>query len=569
MRTETGLASLALAMVMLPSAAGAQGREWTTSGYDAQRSNWVRSDPRISKAAIEEGQLAFLWKHTFDNETRQLNGLTEPVLQDFLVGYRGFKSLAFVGGSADRIFAIDTDLARPYWTTHVTYAAATGGVPPSTWECPGGLMAAASRRTPYPPQVFTGGSGGGRARAKSAVGEPGQGAAILAERAARAAASAPRAGTGDAPPPPAAAARAGGAEVPPPQGPVVRQIPPVAFGGVDPLYVMGSDGLLRTLRVTDGAAIAPPVVLLPPNARPSDLIWTDGVVYTTTSGGCGGAPNAVWALDTIAEQPKAVKWPTGGPEIAGGPAFGADGTVYVALRGRAQPSYAAGYRPDMTFASSVVALDRLTLAVKDWFTADGADFVTSPTVLRHKGRDLVAVTGHDGTLYLLDGTKLGGADHKTPMHRAEPAGAGSVGQRLATWDDGTTRWVLAPFDGQQTGGVLAYKVVDRAGGFALEQAWKSRALVSPLAPVVVNGVVFAASSGEFRPEDPTVDAATRAKKSSPAVLYALDAETGRELWSSGSTIGAFARAGLAAGGGQVYVVTHDNTLYAFGIPLEH
>jgi outer membrane protein assembly factor BamB len=53
------------------------------------------------------------------------------------------------------------------------------------------------------------------------------------------------------------------------------------------------------------------------------------------------------------------------------------------------------------------------------------------------------------------------------------------------------------------------------------------------------------------------------------VLYALDAATGRELWSSGTTIGSFARVGLAGGGGQVYVVTHDNTLYAFGIPLEH
>ena len=53
------------------------------------------------------------------------------------------------------------------------------------------------------------------------------------------------------------------------------------------------------------------------------------------------------------------------------------------------------------------------------------------------------------------------------------------------------------------------------------------------------------------------------------MLYALDGATGKELWSSGKTITSFARAGLAAGGGQVYLVTYDNTLYAFGIPLEH
>jgi outer membrane protein assembly factor BamB len=562
MRTLSGLAGVAIAIMMAPSAAAAQGREWTTSGYDAQRSHWVRSDPRISKATIEDGQFRFLWKHTFDNERRQLNGLTEPVLQDFLVGYRGFKSLAFLGGSADRIFAIDTDLARPYWTTDVTYAAATGGVPPGTWECPGGLTAAASRRTPYPPQVFTGGGGGGRSRAKSAVGEPGKGAAVLAERAARAAAAGPA--TGDAPPPSAASQTAAA------PGAAVRRIPPVDFGGVDPLYVMGSDGLLRTLRVTDGAVIAPPLAFLPPNARASSLIWTDGVAYTTTSGNCGGAPNAVWAIDTIAEQPKAIKWETGGAEVAGsgGVAFGSDGTVYVAVSGRTSPTFDARRKPDPKYASSVVALDRLTLEVKDWFTAEGADFAATPTVVRHKSRDLVVATGNDGMLYLLDGARLGGSDRKTPMYVAKDFAPGAAGG-LATWDDGTTRWVLAPFAGQSGGGIAAFKVVDAGGGFALELAWKSRALVAPLAPIVVNGVVFAVSGGEFRSDDPTLSVEARLKKSTAAVLYALDAATGRELWSSGTSIGSFARVGLAGGGGQVYVVTHDNTLYAFGIPVEH
>ena len=49
----------------------------------------------------------------------------------------------------------------------------------------------------------------------------------------------------------------------------------------------------------------------------------------------------------------------------------------------------------------------------------------------------------------------------------------------------------------------------------------------------------------------------------------LDGATGKELWSSGKTITSFARAGLSAGGGQVYLVTYDNHLYAFGIPMEH
>jgi outer membrane protein assembly factor BamB len=78
-----------------------------------------------------------------------------------------------------------------------------------------------------------------------------------------------------------------------------------------------------------------------------------------------------------------------------------------------------------------------------------------------------------------------------------------------------------------------------------------------------------ASSGEFRVEGAGDPAKVRADRSSPAVLYALDGVTGKELWTSGTTMTSFARAGLSAGNGQVYVVTYDNTLYAFGIPMEH
>ena len=93
---------------------------------------------------------------------------------------------------------------------------------------------------------------------------------------------------------------------------------------------------------------------------------------------------------------------------------------------------------------------------------------------------------------------------------------------------------------------------------------------SPVSPAIVNGVVFAVSSGEYRTADAGVSAAQRAQRSKPAVLYALDASTGKELWNSGNTITSFVHAvAPSAGDGQVYLVTYDGTLYAFGIPLEH
>jgi len=53
------------------------------------------------------------------------------------------------------------------------------------------------------------------------------------------------------------------------------------------------------------------------------------------------------------------------------------------------------------------------------------------------------------------------------------------------------------------------------------------------------------------------------------VLYALDGATGKELWTSGTTITSSGRGvGPSAGDSQVYVVTIDGTLYTFGMPME-
>jgi hypothetical protein len=544
-------------------AQGPGGGEWTTSGSDAQRTAWVRADATLSREAVRKGELKFLWKATFENHVIQLNSLTQPILLDRLIGFRGFKALAFIGGSADRVFAIDTDLGRPYWTTHLNYSVATGGQPPSSWTCPGGLIATPTRRTSVAPPAFGRGGGGGRGgRSASAVGLPGRGAAILSE--------VPQ-GRGMAPPP----------SVPPPAAaPTTPAVAPIPFGGVDPVYAVGSDGLLHTLASSNGADMVAPVPFLPPSSKPSGLIFIDGVVYTSTSDGCGAAPNAVWALDLASKEKKAAAWTTSGANIAGtvGPTLGTDGILYVAVGTKPGSNISAATTPGGQGTSdAIVALEPKILARKDWFTADGADFNASPIVFRYKDQELVAATANDGRLYLLDSASLGGADHKTPLYVTPAYTGAGAGAALATWEDQGTRWILAPAvaaasaaaAGQAANGTLvAFKLVDQNGKLTLESGWTSRGLTSPLGPIVVNGVVFVASSGEFRGSNTTLGAAQRAQRSTPAVLYALDGSTGKDLWNSGKTITSFARGGLSAGSGQVYVVTFDNTLYAFGIPME-
>ena len=96
----------------------------------------------------------------------------------------------------------------------------------------------------------------------------------------------------------------------------------------------------------------------------------------------------------------------------------------------------------------------------------------------------------------------------------------------------------------------------------------SREIPAPLTPIVVNGVAFVVSSGEYLPPIGTrVSAADRAR-SAPAVLYALDAATGRELWTSGAITSFTRGTALWPGIGQVHVATYDNAVYAFGFPLE-
>jgi outer membrane protein assembly factor BamB len=287
------------------------------------------------------------------------------------------------------------------------------------------------------------------------------------------------------------------------------------------------------------------------------------MVYMATIGECGGVPNAVWAIDPLAETPQAISWKTNGGTVAGTLAFGSDGTVYAAIgQGRAA---------DGGYANAVVALDPQTLQVKDWLQHPGADFVSTPVVFQSKGKEFLAEAAGDGRIFLLDAASLGGTDHKTPLDiTPAPSGAraGVFAAALASWEDESgVRWLLAP-SAATNGAITAYRVNPGAKP-ALQPAWASREMIAPLPPMVVNGVIFAASSGEYNPGDPAVSNADRARRSSPAVLYALDASTGKEIWNSGSTMTAFAHGtGLSSSPGQVYLATSDNTVYAFGMPYE-
>src|SRR5690348_13010374 len=83
---------------------GRGGNDWATAGNDAQRSGWVRSDAKINPASMAKPGFAFLWKQKV-GEPKQLNSLTEAVLLERYIGYRGFRSFAHLGTSGDKVVA--------------------------------------------------------------------------------------------------------------------------------------------------------------------------------------------------------------------------------------------------------------------------------------------------------------------------------------------------------------------------------------------------------------------------------------------------------------------------------
>ena len=481
------IAVIVTCVFLANGSARAQGRgnaNWTTAGNDAQRSSWLRTDPKISADSLRQAGFQLLWKLSLAGQP------TPMIVLDPYTGYRGHKSLGFLSGPADDIYGIDTDLGLVEWHNHM----ATGTKPSamSTPACPGGMTSSLARPTVVAIQAAPAGRGGAvrSGPARGAVGEPNQSAPTVLPSPTNS--PAPRTATVPTTPSPPT---------------VVRP---------NAVYAVTSDGMFQTMYVSNGADAQPPLPFLPPNAYASDLVVVDNVAYVATKHTCGGVPNGVWALDLITGQ--VTSWKSD----ASTPAFGPDGTLYV------------------TSGNTLTALESKSLQVKSSFKISESVFNSSPVVFQFGDRILVAAATLDGRVYLLDSTGLRVALDKT-----------AVAGPLTSWQDNAgTRWLL----GAGNAAITTWKVVDD-GGPKLQPGWVSHNMLSPLPPIVVNGVVFAVAAGEYR---------------SPAVLYALDAETGKELWNSGSTITSFVKSGgLSAGGGQIYLGTNDGTLYAFGFPMEH
>jgi PQQ-like domain len=509
--------------LFVSSVARAQGTPrgfWTVPDHDPAHNRWQKAETEITTETVGK-DFKFLWKLKLGTGSAKSSSFSEPILYPGLITGRGFKDLA-LWADANTLYAVDSELGVLVWKKDfkVAHQACAGSNLQVATEAPLVIHFGA----PRPP------------------------------------------GPRPTPPPP-----------PAPLAPSERRLGAAAGGGYFGLrgvYVLTGDGYMHEQIMATGLDYAPPVKFFPaPGGSSFGLNINDKIVYTAASSGCRNIPNAIWSIDLNTPDYTVSSYKAQKISLAGltGPAIGRDGAAYITT-GSGVDDPAAGL-----YANSIVALGAKDLKVKDWYTPSGAaktkTINASPVVLMLKDKELIVAPGKDGSLVLLDSSSLGGPNPTTPLAQTDKI-AKSVKrgdwEGLASWQDKAgALWVFASIVGPAApdakfatsngpaphGSIVAFKVEDKDGRPVLTPSWISRDLKNPAPPAIANGVVFALDGGNA---------------STHATLYALDAATGKELYSSGAAIDSYTHlAGVSVGDGHVFFSTHDNTLYSFGIPLEH
>jgi outer membrane protein assembly factor BamB len=497
------------------------GADWLTDGGNPQRTAWQQDEHILTKENVKDMQI--LWKIKLDNQPKEMHSLFAPLIVDNVRTSDGPKQIVIEAGISDNIYAIDAVTGKLLWQKHFEYPPISEGRGLRAGDplCPGGQTA-----TPV--------------------------------------------------------------------------IGPPTPSGTRVAYAMAGNGQVHTLNVANGEEMAAPFKLGFGNGKNYALNLWDGVLFTTTSQGCNGNPNQMWAvkIDDPEHKLMTVSPKSGGLWGRTGAAIDSNGVAWA-------PTGDGRYEKEtQTYGNGLIGakVEGDQLKIEDYFIPSNwswlqkrdLDFQVTPAIFNYKGRELMATGSKECRVYLLDVKNAGGDDHQTPLDRTPLicneevnfASAGIWGS-MASWvDSNGTRWVLTPFWGPvhpkfkvpvsygpvKYGAVVAFKVEEKDGKFQLTPAWMSRDMNRAEPPVIANGVVYAYGNGENTeqayPEIGLADLSPlRIKNSTHAVLYALDAETGRELYSSGDQITSFAHfAGLSIANGHVYLGTFDSILYCFGLP---
>jgi outer membrane protein assembly factor BamB len=524
-RTSASLAGFALLLAVTREAGHAT--DFLTEGVDSGRTGWVRDEKIFTPGNV--GTTTLFWKLKLESTPRAMHNLFAPLVAERVVTADGTREIAVVAGVSDDLFGIDVSEGRQIWHRRFDSTLAKPGGTNDTL-CPGGQTAV----------------------------------------------------------------------------PTIAETSP----GKYTVYAVSWDGRLRQVNLADGKDVAPAEKFIPGGGKPYALNLHNGVIYTATAQGCGGLTNAFYSFDLASRRASAFIPAGGGLWGRRGAAIDAEGRVFLGT-GDAQ------FDPlTRRLGNGIVAVEldaNKQLQLVDFFGAPNANWLwrrdldvnTTPVVFDHGGRKFLVGTSKECRLWLLDRDALGGEDHRTTLHTtplicndAQAFDAKGIWGALGAWqDEKGTQWVIAPFWGPVSkgfkapieharptgGGVAAFKLQHRTGGWQLAPAWLSRDMDLAEEAVIANGVVFTYAAGEDatqaladkawdEPGGPVYGGGLssgpvrRIAESRRAALYALDGQTGKELWSSGNQIESWNHfSGLTVANGRAYIATFDGVLYCFGV----
>lgn len=477
--------------------------DWTQYGGDSARTFVASPDNRLNKHTAS--RLKLRWKVKLENVSKELNALTVPVASG---------DYAVVAGSNDEAYALAVSTGAVVWRRH--FAPSPAEPPKPDWLCPNALNAT-----------------------------------------------------------------------------------PVIDPRTHTVYVLASDGKLYSLNLATGADSRPARDFVPPFAKTWSLNLFKGVIYTPTSQACNKVRSAIYAINAEGgESRQFLAMRTYGAGIWGraGVAIDEEGTVFAGT-GDGIFDPAKGQYPN-----TILAVDGKSLELKDYFTPKNYAWIakkdldmgnTSPVVFPYGKKELVAASGKLGVIWLLDAKCMGGSDHMTPLYaspvlanaEASYYGKGFWGAFATRLDKNGKRWIYAPAWGPKTpqttfkrgngeapsGSIMAFQVTGPDKKPVLAPMWQSLDMAVPAPPIVVNDIVLALSDGDNIDQNDATGhlLASTFRATHPrgnSVLYALDAATGKVLFSSQATMPGFSHfSGISVAGGTVFAVTWDNTVYAFSV----
>ena len=104
---------LPVACIALACFARLLSADWLTFGHDAQRTAWSSEETKLAPENAKDLELK--WSVQLDNASLALNALTAPLVARDVATSEGTKTLIYVAGSSNRLFAVDAASSKVVW----------------------------------------------------------------------------------------------------------------------------------------------------------------------------------------------------------------------------------------------------------------------------------------------------------------------------------------------------------------------------------------------------------------------------------------------------------------------